>query len=90
MDSPISTHVRGDLILISVVDANEDDFSETINCSDNMDETEDDYETGSFTCQWELGRFSDGGDASVQRPICGAYFERRTQFVEHCRTHLDK
>ena len=90
MFKALTVKIRGDLIRILVIDANEDDFSETINCSDNMDETEDDYETGSFTCQWELGRFTDGGDASVQRPICGAYFERRTQFVEHCRTHLDK
>ena len=60
-----------------------------INCSDSVEESEGDYESGCFTCEWEIGRF-DSGDGDAPMPICGAYFESRTEFVEHTRLHIDK
>ena len=63
---------------------------EVINCADNNEEeSEENYEHGQFTCQWEIGRYLKGPNAP-QEPICGAFFESRSEFVEHTRVHVDK
>ena len=63
-------------------DGEGDDYTEVINCADG---DEGDYDAGQFTCQWELGRFGEDG----QKRICGAFYDNRTEFVNHCRSHLE-
>lgn len=94
---------NGAEVKVEMVD--EDDTYEVIEMDGDVDDTEGvevdweieehQYESGSFICQWEVGRFDPnnglyGDPGCVTGQICGLSFTSRAEFVDHSRQHIDK
>jgi len=95
---------NGPQVKVEMMD--EDETFEVIEMDDNCEdpeievdwETEElQYETGLFTCQWELSRFDPDnglyGDPIApvgSGQVCNQTFTSRAEFVDHSRQHIDK